>query len=692
MLAVARRAVEGNQLVRAGIARSFRSPSAFRIVCTALARQNENQMVVPEKYLGTLVEYLDEGRLRPGLVVREQANQVVTLDGVGRERTLSRDLVLVHYPDRRPRREMVTEALKQLEQERAQLAAELDLNLLWEVVREHDRSYTAEEMAELFFGRRSQVAVAVMLEGLMADRLYFVRRHLNFVARSAEQVERLRTQYERIRLRSESGRRLSNLLHSVLQNRAIPSSEEAASLITELKRYLENPFTRSRDLTMMLETAVSDITPAEAAYEVLERLGAAPPGPRFAIIGGIRSTFSESALAEAVTAAPPARPPENDAQAITIDDDETVEIDDAISCELLADGEMCLRIHIALVADFVRRGGPMDLEAASRGATFYLPETTIRMLPDAVSTDRASLIAGSERHVFTTEATLSVSGDILKFSIYPAVIRVKARLSYDEADRLLEQQVNGDVDERTLILRRLQEAATKLRARRREAGAVLVQRREPKIRVTDGEIEVTMVDNASPSRQLVAEFMILSNYCAARFAADHAVPIIYRAQPSVSGEGGQVRARLSLYPEFHAGVGFDCYSQLSSPIRRYIDLALQRQLVSAVTERRATIYEPDELLGLLAAAENAETEGRELERRAKRYWLLRYFQQHLRNRPLEAVVQRGGASAELDAYAVRGTLHGAPSLPTHTRILVRLARVEPLRGSLALDFLNTIAE
>jgi exoribonuclease-2 len=647
-------------------------------------------MAMLEKYLGMLVEYLDEGRLRPALVVSEQANQVVVLDGNGRERTLPRDLVLVHYPDRRPRRETVTEALAQLGQERAQLVAELDLNLLWEVVREQERSCTAEELAELFFGRRSQVAVAVMLDALLADRLYFVRRHLNFVARSAEQVDRLRTQYERIRLRSESGRRFANLLHSVLQNRALPSPEEAAPLIAELTRYLENPFTRGRDLTMMLETAVSDVTPAEAAYEILERMGAAPPGPRFAVIGGVRNKFSEAALQEAVAVVPPTRPADSDVRAITIDDDETLEIDDAISCEPLGNGEMRLRIHIALVADFVSRGSPMDTEAAARGATFYLPEVTIRMLPDLVSTDRASLIAGRERHVFTTEAILSAAGEILKFSIYPAVIQVKARLSYDEADLLLDQQVNGDIQENTLILRTLQEAATKLRTRRREAGAVLVQRREPKIRVTDGEIEVKVIDNASPSRQLVAEFMVLSNYCAARFAADHSVPLIYRAQPSTSGEGGQLRARLSLYPEFHTGVGFDCYSQLSSPIRRYMDLALQRQLVSVVTEPRTTIYEADELLRLLAAAENAETEGRELERRAKRYWLLRYFQQYLRGRPLEAIVQRGGTSAELDDYAVRGTLHRAPNLATHTRILVRIARVEPLRGSLVLDYLSTL--
>ena len=647
-------------------------------------------MQPPERYLGTLIEYLDDGRLRPALVVREPGNQVVVVEGNGRERLLSRDLVLVHYPDRRPPRETVGQALTQLEQERSQLAAELDLNLLWEVVREHERSYTAEELAELFFGRRSNVAVAVMLEALMGDRLYFVRRHLNFVARSAEQVGRLRTQYERMRLRSETGRRITNLLHSVLRNRLLPSPEEAAPLVSELKRYLENPHTRSRELTLMLETALSEVAPAEAAYEVLERLGAVPPGPRFAVIGGVRNTFSEAILAEAMTASPPARRSVDDDQAITVDDEETLEIDDAVSCEMLQSDEMRLRIHIALVADFVCKGGPMDQEAAARGATFYLPESTIRMLPDPVSTDRASLLSGRERHVFTTEAILSASGEILKFSLYPSVIRVKARLSYDEADQLLGVEVGQNVDDRTVLLQRLHQAAAKLRARRREAGATLVQRREPKIRVSDGAIDVKLIDNASPSRQLVAEFMLLSNYCAARFAADHAIPIIYRTQPSASSEQGQLRARLSLYPDVHTGVGFDCYSQLSSPIRRYMDLALQRQLLSALGNGQGSVYGADELLRLLAAAENAEAAGRDLERRAKRYWLLRYFQQHLRGDPLEATVQRGGTSAELESYAVRGTLHGAPNLPTHTRILVRVARAEPLLGSLALDYLETL--
>src|SRR5579863_7623202 len=251
------------------------------------------------KYLGALVEFLDEGRLKPGLVMREQGNQLAVTEAGGRERSIARDLVMLRYPDRKVTRETLAAAVAALENERAQLAAELDLNLLWEVVHEHGRSFGAEELAELFFGRRSASATSVMLEALFNDRLYFVRRHLEFVARSAEQVERLRIQYDKVRLRSEASRHTRNLIRGDLEDGLVAPPDEAAPLIAELRRYLDNPFTRSRDLTAMIEAAVTDIAPAEAAYEILERLGAPPPGPRFVIIGGVRSEFPAAALAEA---------------------------------------------------------------------------------------------------------------------------------------------------------------------------------------------------------------------------------------------------------------------------------------------------------------------------------------------------------------------------------------------------------
>ena len=644
------------------------------------------RMEVHVKYLGTLVEFLDEGRLKPGLVLRAQNNQLLILEASGRERYIAGDLMMLRHPDRKVTRENLTEMVATLEGERAQLQAELDLNLLWEVVRDHGRSYGAEELSELFFGRRSVSATSVMLEALFSDRLYFVRRHHEFVARGSEQVERLRVQYDKVRLRSEASRNTRNLLRGIIEDGLVLPPEEAAPLITELRRYLDNPFTRSRDLTAMIEAAVTDISPAEAAYEILERLGAPPAEPRFVTIGGVRSTFPEAAVTEANQISAPPRDTGDDTAAVTIDDDDTVEVDDAISCEPLADGSLRVRVHIALVADFVPINGPMDREAAARAATVYLPEATVRMLPDRISCELASLIAGKERDVLTTDVHLSASGEIIGYSIYPSRIRIAARLSYEACDAMLTAESDSP---QAAGLRRMNQAAIKLRERRRLAGALLIHRREPKIKVReDGDIELTLIDSASPSRLLVAELMVLSNYAAARWAADHRVPIIYRVQPGLGGDYAAPRPRLSLHPEFHAGVGLDYYAQTSSPIRRYVDLVLQRQILSALGQPSRLAYQAEELMTVLANAEAAESEGKDLERRAKRYWTLRFLERNARGREFEAVALRDGASAELEAFAVRGSLHGAPSLASQSRIVVRIARIEPMRGWLTLDYLG----
>jgi len=640
----------------------------------------------PIKYAGTIVEYLDQGRLKAALVTREQERHLAVIDSAGHERLVPRDLVLMRHPDRRADREDVADALADLERERAELAAELDLQLLWEVAQEQGRSFSAAELAELFFGRRSNAAASVMLEALLGDRTYFVRRHMDFVPRSPDQVERLRMQNDRIRARSDDYRKIQKHLRDVLGGAEMPPAEEAAALIEELTRYLKNPFTRSRDMTQMLAQAAPDVDPAEAAFEILERLGALPRVPRFAFIAGLKDEFSDAVMKEAAEAVPGPRAISDGGYAVTVDDDDTVEVDDALSCEALAGGGMRVRVHIALVADFVVKGGAMDQEAATRATTVYLPEITIRMLPDPISCRAASLISGEDRPVLTTDVRLSADGELVEASIYPARIPIKRRLDYDQVDRIIES--GSCSDEAAATISRLHAAASQLRQRRRTAGAVLVQRREAKVRVRGDDVEISVLDNASPGRTLVAEFMVLSNFVAARYAAANRIPIIYRVQPQLGGDLASQRPRLSLHPEYHAGIGLDFYAQLSSPIRRYADLVLQRQLLGALTNRdnQAAIYTVDELLTVLAGAENAEASGRELERRAKRYWTLRYLERHALDGPILAYVARGGQSAELADFAVRGTLHGAPTLPNQMPIMVQVSRVDPLRGWLAFDF------
>jgi hypothetical protein len=98
----------------------------------------------------------------------------------------------------------------------------------------------------------------------------------------------------------------------------------------------------------------------------------------------------------------------------------------------------------------------------------------------------------------------------------------------------------------------------------------------------------------------------------------------------------------------------------------------------------------EELLAVLAGAENAEANGRDLERRAKRYWTLRYLEQQATGRPLRALALREGATAELVDFAARGTLRGAPNLADQTMIEVQVNRVDPLRGWLVLEYVRLV--
>jgi exoribonuclease II len=646
------------------------------------------------KYTGSLIEYLGHSGLQPGFVVREQGDKLVIRDQAGRERTVARELVMMrHAAPRADGEEDPAARMAALEEEKAALRAELDLTLLWEVVQEQGRAFSAEDLSELFFGRRSSAATAVMLEALVADRIYFVRRNREFMVRSPEQVERLRLQESRVRMRSEEGRRTRDLLNAIIAtdsrvNGAF-SSEEVAPLIGELQRYLKNPATRSQELTVMLGQAAPDVDPVEVAFEVLERLGAAPAAPRFAAIGALPTEFSEAAEAEAASVVTTERAAIDGPLAFTIDDEETLEVDDALTCEVTEDGRLRVGIHIALVADFVARGGAMDREAAARATTVYLPETTVRMLPDEICCRRASLNAGERRPVLSTSVLLGPHGELLDSAIRPLNLRIGRRLTYAQADRILDGTEAAE-DEVATALQRLYDSALELRERRKRAGAMLIQRREPKVRVRGDEIEIEVIDsNSSPSRLLVAEFMVLNNFVAASYAAEHRIPIIYRVQPAAA-DAGAVRARLSVYPEFHSGAGLQCYAQLSSPIRRYADLVLQRQLVSVLANSSAPPYDADGILAVLANTENAEAEAKELERRARRYWTLRYLQRHAVGRELGATVTRDGVSAELDDYAVRGALRGAPNISSQTQIRVRIAKVDPLRGWLSFDYLATV--
>src|SRR5262249_54157179 len=304
----------------------------------------------------------------------------------------------------------------------------------------------------------------------------------------------------------------------------------------------------------------------------------------------------------------------------SIDDEDTREVDDALSV-LHRGAEIIVGIHIADVSAFVQKGELLDAEAAHRSSSIYLPSVTVRMFPERLATDLASLNSGSPRPAYTVEVRFDEQGNRLGYRIALTTINVQKRFSYDDADRALDA---GDTSFQTL-----HRIAQQLHDERAGRGAITFRRPELKIRIKGDEIEIKKINSSSPSRFIVSEMMILANGLSADFASVNALPVIYRTQeardavaveetPAVEALAFErlrktfKRSRLSLTPGLHSGLGLSAYTQASSPIRRYADLVTQRQF-TAMLKGLAIPHGREELLRILVTAEAAEQEIRTIE-------------------------------------------------------------------------------
>ncbi|HEX4998831.1 MAG TPA: RNB domain-containing ribonuclease, partial [Terriglobia bacterium] len=437
----------------------------------------------------------------------------------------------------------------------------------------------------------------------------------------------------------------------------------------------------------VLERAAGPMKARDTAYEILVRTGRiASEADRFLVTAGIEARFPPTVAEAAERVAPFAgsarRMDYRGERAITIDDDDTTEVDDALTVRE-SGGELIVGVHIANVAAYVEKNDLLDVEAARRLSTIYLPASTVRMFPDRVSTDLASLMAGAARPAFTIEARFDSALNRIGFRAALSEIQVHERLSYDEADRRLAE---GEP-----ALSALARLAARLRADRAAVGAVVLRRPELKITVSNDAIHVKRIDPNSASRLLVTEMMIMANALAADLAVASAAPIIFRTQerrelPPGDAPENEVlaferlrktfkRSRLSLSPGPHSGLGLTAYTQMSSPIRRFTDLVTQRQ-ISALIEGQPFPYDRDDLVRFLGAAETAEQEIRALEERASHYWLLEYLRRESMNQALSATVLDSGGAIELNDYYLRAKVSGGPFRAGET-LQVAIESIDP---------------
>jgi exoribonuclease-2 len=356
--------------------------------------------------------------------------------------------------------------------------------------------------------------------------------------------------------------------------------------------------------------------------------------------------------------------------AFAIDDEGNQEPDDALSLE----GDR-LWVHVADVAAVVRPDSPADLEARARGASLYLPEGTVPMLPfGAIQMLGLGLAGVSPALSFGLH--LDPAGQIGEVEVVPSWVRV-TRLTYQQAETRLEEEP----------FRSLHRLARQNHLRRRERGAVSIELPEVKIEVRDGMVIVRPIPPLR-SRELVTETMLMAGEAVARLASqqDMALPFTTQDPPTIderpSDLAGMVGLRRSLRPSqystvagAHAGLGLESYVQATSPLRRYLDLVVHQQLRATSQGReRLSVQQILERVGATAAVAN---DVRQAERLACRHWKLVYLLQHPHWQGEAILVEQRGRQGtvlipDLDLDA---RVHPRRDLPLNSSVRLTLAKV-----------------
>lgn len=396
------------------------------------------------------------------------------------------------------------------------------------------------------------------------------------------------------------------------------------------------------------------------------------------------------------------------AQALSIDDADTTEIDDAVSVSGLGSGTVTLGIHIAAPGLVVQPGDTLDRIARQRLSTVYMPGCKITMLPQAVI-DACSLQAGHpvpalSLYVTVDEQRLEIQGTETRLERVAAA----ANLRHDELHWMFAQDSpapgNG-TEAWQPHLAFLHRMARQLKAAREQVRGKPESHARPDYsfklldqqgkRPTGAEqVQITQRPRGEALDLIVSELMVLANCTWGEWLKRLGVPGVYRSQAALA-PGVKVRMGTRALP--HAGLGVPSYAWSTSPLRRYVDLVNQWQLIAAAqhgnTAALAAPFQPRDtaLLAIISAFDAAYTAYAQNQRAMERYWTLRYLEQQ----GLASVVARlmreqpdGTWLARAETLPLVLAVSGTGALAPGRRIRIQLGTPDLV----ALDVRGTLGE
>jgi len=216
---------------------------------------------------------------------------------------------------------------------------------------------------------------------------------------------------------------------------------------------------------------------------------------------------------------------------VTIDGETARDFDDAVLVTEHANGGYELQVHIADVAEYVRAGTDLDLEARLRGTSVYFPDRAIPMLPQELSTDICSLRPGEDRLVLSCIMQLDAEGRIESYEIVEGVILSAARMTYTAVHNILEGNEETRASYAGLVpsFERMRKLAGLMNKRREERGSIDFDLPEPVIEFDEqGQMRGVTKSERTWANRLIEEFMLAANECVATWIEDLGVPSLYR--------------------------------------------------------------------------------------------------------------------------------------------------------------------
>lgn len=653
-----------------------------------------------------IVDYYDNRRISCGVVLEQDDKRLRVLNERGQEAKISLNRVLNRgrdpsFPSTGSRDELV-ERLQELSDTRERIKDEIDLAELWEVVGEEASEMCVDELSDLLFGSKRDVNTdSGLLRAIAQDKFYFRLKADRVRVHSPDWVENALRQQAKEEARERFIQDSAQFLFRVSSGEKVGVEEAPEGLVAKLEEAALNGNDWAAD------TAVRDIfrhaglERSGRPFDILVSLGVWSEDENVLLKSlGVPVEFSPEALSEAERIS--TRPLPVGTQDLTatstvaIDSESTRDVDDALSIE--RDGQdYIVGIHITDVAHFVDHDSLLDREIRERAVSIYLPEQLIPMIPPVLSEGASSLCVGKMNPALSVTARVKPDGDIGDYRIFHSTIRLTERLSYEDADRRIADGSTAEAD--------LHRAALSLRNRRIHAGAVIFRDPELSVRVDDtGTIDVSVRNRETPSQILVSEMMICANNLFARFLRQHGTPAIYRSQPAPSekirlgeeydpvesyqAKRAMARGDMGLEPAPHYTLGLDCYTTATSPLRRYPDLLIQRQIKSVLTTG-IPLLDRDDVERIKSEISPALDAAGAVERDRRRYFLLKYLRSK-RKEQLEAVVLQRFPRfhlVQLTDFVLNAPLtsDGNLSLNPGDRVAVRINKLDPRSDKLNLS-------